>query len=150
MSEPNSPLPHGLNPGIRQDHEQPPVSTQLGWRFHHVGIPTTRQQSNEVYLKQFGMYVSGFRTSPFGIEWMRFDSDSCLPEIIRTVPHVAFEVSDIDSAVIDQEIILAPTSPSKGVRSAMILHNGAPVEVISFESCPSPNELSTSIRLAAV
>jgi len=75
---------------------------------------------------------------------MRFDSDSCLPEIIRTLPHVAFEVSDLDSAVIDQEIILPPTSPSKGVRSAMILHNGAPVELISFESCRSPESQMAS------
>jgi hypothetical protein len=137
MSASKSPLPHGLKPGIRQNHEQPPVTTQFGWRFHHVGIPTMRKQPNEVYLEQFGMYVSGFSTSPFGIEWMRFDSDSCLPEIIRTIPHVAFEVSDLDSAVMDQEIIFPPTSPSAGVRSAMILHNGAPVELISFESVRS-------------
>ena len=69
---------------------------------------------------------------------MRFDRDSCLPEIIRTIPHIAFEISDVDYAIIDQEIILPPTSPSKGVRSAMILYNGAPVELISFESCRSP------------
>ena len=32
----------------------------------------------------------------------------------------------------DFEIICQPGSPSDGVRAAMILHNGAPVELIEF------------------
>jgi hypothetical protein len=26
---------------IRQDHEQPAAIAQRGWRYHHLGIPTT-------------------------------------------------------------------------------------------------------------
>ena len=122
----------------RLSHEPPPVIAQLGWKFHHIGIPTTTPQPNETHLEQFGLHVSGYDSSPFGIEWMRFDSNSCLPEIIRTIPHIAFEVPDLESSLIGQQIIFPPTSPSGGVRSAMILHNGAPIELISFSQSQLP------------
>jgi len=116
----------------RRDDEPPAAIATQGWRYHHIGIPTDIPRDDEVYIAQYGMYVSGFSSSPYGIEWMRFKSWSPLPEIIRTVAHVAFEVDDLDAALQGQEIIFPPGSPSDGVRAAMILHNGAPVELITF------------------
>jgi hypothetical protein len=122
----------------RADHEQPDVVAKLGWRYHHIGIPTTAKRADEKYIEQFKMYVSGFCTSPYGVEWMRFERDSPLPEVIRTVAHVAFEVEDIDKALIGQEVIFPPGVPSEGVRSAMIMYDHAPVELIAFgKSCRS-------------
>lgn len=116
----------------RRDDEPPPAIAKLGWRYHHIGVPTDIPRDGEEYIAQYGMYVSGFGSSPYGVEWMRFEPWSPLPEIIRTVAHVAFEVDDLDAALQGQEIIFPPGSPSDGVRAAMILHNGAPVEVITF------------------
>ncbi len=115
----------------RQDHEPPPVVAR-GWRYHHLGIPTAVPREGEVYLEQFKMHVSGFATSPYGVEWMRFGEGSPLHELIRTVPHVAFEVDDIDAAIVGLELIGPVGSPSKGVRVAMIVDHGAPVELIEF------------------
>jgi hypothetical protein len=117
----------------RCDDEPPPVIEKLGWRYHHLGIPTDQVRENESYLVQYKMYTSGFSTSPFGIEWMRFEPDSPLPEVIRTLPHVAFEVDDLDAALVGCDVIFPPGSPSEGVRSAMILYDGAPVELIEFK-----------------
>jgi hypothetical protein len=116
----------------RRDHEPPPVVSKLGWRYHHVGIPTDSPRPNETHLEAFGLHVSGFSTSPFGIEWMRYSDDSPLHPAIKTMPHVAFEVDDLDAALEGQEIIYSPGSPSEGVRAAMILVDGAPVELIWF------------------
>ncbi len=63
-----------------------------------MGVPSDIARSGERYLAQFKMSVSGFNSSPFGIEWMRFEADSPLPELIKTVPHIAFEVDDLDAA----------------------------------------------------
>jgi hypothetical protein len=63
---------------------------------------------------------------------MRFDPDCPISELVRTVPHIAFEVDDLDSALEGKEILSPPGSPSKGVRAAMIIHNGAPIELIEF------------------
>jgi hypothetical protein len=116
----------------RRDDEPPAVVAKLGWRYHHLGIPTAIPRRDEKYIAQFKMYVSGFSASPYGIEWMRFEPDCPLPEIIRTIPHIAFEVDDLGAALQGQEVIFPPASPSEGVRAAMIVHNGAPVELITF------------------
>jgi hypothetical protein len=79
------------------------------------------------------MYVSGFASSPYGVEWMRFESDSPVSEIIQKIPHIAFEVDDLDRALEGKELIGEPCSPSDGVRVAMIMHNGVPVELLEFD-----------------
>ena len=76
--------------------------------------------------------MSGFDTSPYGVEWMRFEPDCAVHELVRTVPHVAFEVDDLDAELAGKEILGGPASPSPGVRAAMIIHDGAPVELIEF------------------
>jgi len=74
-------------------------------RFHHIGIPITEHMPNEKYLEQYKFYVSGFDTSEFGIEWMRFEKDSPVDEIIQKVPHIAFEVDDLDNAIKGKQLI---------------------------------------------
>lgn len=120
---------------IRQDFELAPCIENWGWKFHHLGIPTDKVMPNERYLAHLKFHVSGFSTSPFGIEWMRFDEDCPISDLIKTVPHIAFEVDDIDKELKkhDFEIISEPGIPSDGVRAAMIKHNGAPIELIEFE-----------------
>lgn len=90
----------------------------------------------ERYIPQFKFYVSGFDSSPYGIEWMRFENDSPVDELIKRVPHIAFEVDDLDSELSRQDfnILTPPNSPGDGTRVAMISHNGAPVELIEFKS----------------
>lgn len=78
------------------------------------------------------MFVSGYEESPYGIEWMRFEPDCPLPELVKTVPHVAFEVDDLATALTDKEILIAPNSPAEGVTVAFIVHNGAPIEFLEF------------------
>ena len=80
------------------------------------------------------MYVSGFGTSPYGVEWMRFEAGSPISEIVRRLPHIAFEVSNLDEAIVGKILLSEPSSPSHGVRVAMILHNGMPVELLEFRS----------------
>jgi len=120
------------NPIKRKDNEPPFAMSKMGMRFHHIGIPTTERKPNEKYLEQYKFYVSGFDTSEFGIEWMRFEKDSPISEIIQKVPHIAFEVDDLDSAIKGKELIGKIATPSKGVRTAMIIENGAPIEFIEF------------------
>ena len=86
-----------------------------------------------MHLEQFGLHVSGFETSPYGIEWMRFEPDSPISALIKTIPHIAFEVDDLESALQGKEVLTWPNSPSEGVRVAMIIHNGAPIELIEFQ-----------------
>ncbi|MGC9470632.1 MAG: hypothetical protein ACP5D1_03705 [Bacteroidales bacterium] len=119
----------------RKDHQLPEAIEKWGWRFHHVGIPTDKVMPDEKYIPQFRFYVSGFETSPFGIEWMRFEKGSPIHPLIQTVPHVAFEVDDLDLELSNRhlKILTEPNAPSEGVRVAMVEHNRAPIELIEFE-----------------
>jgi hypothetical protein len=118
----------------RNDSELPLATKEWGWRYHHIGIPTSKTFEGERYLSQFKLSVGGFGSSPFGIEWMRYDNDSPFDELIKTVPHIAFEVDDLDFELSrhDFKIITQPNSPAEGIRVAMIEHNGAPIEIIEF------------------
>jgi hypothetical protein len=118
----------------RLDNEPPLSIEKWGWKYHHLGIPTKNIMPGEKYLSGFGVYVSGFNNSPFGIEWMRFEEGSQVNKLIQSVPHIAFEVTDLDHelSIHDLNVITEPNSPSDGTRVAMIEHNGAPIELIEF------------------
>jgi hypothetical protein len=131
---------------VRRGHEPPAATSRYGWRYHHLGIPTDTPQQGEYYLEQFKMYVSGFEGSPYGIQWMRFAPDSPVHPLIQSIPHVAFEVDNLEAALEGKEILTAPNSPSEGVRVAMIIDNGAPVELLEFRAAfsgvmPSSSEI---------
>jgi hypothetical protein len=99
-----------------------------------MGVPTDQSIEGEIYLPQFKMYVSGFDSSPFGIEWMRFEPHNIIHELIKRVPHIAFAVDDLDLelSLHNLQIITPPNAPGEGIRVARIVHNGAPLELIEF------------------
>ncbi|UCC48878.1 MAG: hypothetical protein JSV41_01515 [Gemmatimonadota bacterium] len=101
-------------------------------RYHHIGIPTNSERPDETYLEQYKVYVSGYETSPYGVEWMRFEPDSPLPELVKTVPHVAFEVDDLEAELAGKEVLIEPNSPAEGLRVAFIVEDGAPIEFIQY------------------
>lgn len=116
----------------RQDHEPPAAVARRGWRYHHLGIPTTEPHPDEVHIPGLKLYVRGFRTSPYGIEWMRFEPGSPVSDLVRRVPHLAFEVDDLEATLAEIGVAAEITTPSEGVRVAMIEDGGAPVELIEF------------------
>jgi hypothetical protein len=100
------------------------------WKYHHIGIPTKKSISGEHYLEKYKFYHYGFEESEFGIEWMRYEKECNLPEIVKTKPHLAFEVENLDEALKDRKIIIKPNSPSKGNIVAFIEEDGLPIELI--------------------
>ena len=84
---------------MRQRHEDPPAIARLGWRYHHLGTPHSSARRDERHLPALGVHVCGFETSPYGIEWMRFDPACRVLEVVKTVPRLAFAVDDLDVAL---------------------------------------------------
>jgi hypothetical protein len=100
--------------------------------YHHIGIPTETAHEGEYYIEEYKTYVTPFDTNPYGVEWMRFEPGCPLPELVKTVPHVAFKVDDLAAALKGTEVLIEPNSPSEGVTVAFIKHNGAPIEFLEF------------------
>jgi len=101
-------------------------------RYHHLGIPTDVAREGEEHLPRYGIHCTDHAANPFGIQWMRYDEDCTLPELVRTVPHVAFEVDDLEEAISGHEVLIEPNSPSEGVLVAFVVVDGAPVEFLQF------------------
>ncbi len=60
-------------------------------------------------------------------QWQRYWDGATYPDLVKTVPHVAFKVDDLEDAIQDQKVSVDPNSPSNGVLVAFIEVNGAPV-----------------------
>jgi hypothetical protein len=102
-------------------------------KFQHVGIPTTGRFDGEIPLPHLKITVSDHQNNPFGIQWQRYWDDSPVPELVKTVAHVAFEVDDLEAAMRGYKVIIEPNSPSRGVMVAFIEVNGAPVELLQVD-----------------
>jgi hypothetical protein len=101
-------------------------------KYHHLGIPTTTPKPGETYLEAYKTYCTDHANNPFGIQWMRFEVDCTLPELVKTFPHVAFEVDDLAKALEGHDVLITPNSPSEGVTVAFVVCDGAPVEFLEF------------------
>lgn len=101
-------------------------------RYHHLGMPTDEPRSEETYLERFKMHVADHESNPYGIQWMCFEPDCTLPELVQRVPHVAFRVEDLEEAIAGKDVLIEPNSPSPGVMVAFIVEDGAPVELLQI------------------
>jgi hypothetical protein len=102
-------------------------------KFNHIGIPTTERFEGEIDLPHLKVTVSDHQSNPFGIQWQRYWEGAPYPDLVKSVPHVAFEVDDLEEALKDQKIIIQPNSPSPDVTVAFIEVAGAPVELLQID-----------------
>ncbi len=79
------------------------------------------------------MTVSDHENNPYGIQWQRYWDDAPYPDIVKNIPHVAFEVDDLEAELKGKNVIIEPNSPSEGVIVAFIEVNGAPVELMQYQ-----------------
>ncbi|MFV0536990.1 MAG: hypothetical protein ACK5M3_06395 [Dysgonomonas sp.] len=103
-----------------------------------MGIPTKKVHSNEHYSEAFKMYTSTTNGN-YRIQYHRFEDDSPLHFLIRTIPHIAIQVENLASEIEGEELLLGPYEPIPGYKVAIINDDGVPVELV--ETFLSPDEL---------
>lgn len=101
-------------------------------RYHHYGIPTTEIREDESYVEagDYKFYSTPFEANKWHIQWLRFPEGHGLPELVTQVPHIAFQVDDLDSEIQGSKILFGPYSPLEGYRVAMIEEHGVPIELV--------------------
>jgi len=102
-------------------------------KFNHIGIPVTGKFEGEIDLPHLKMTVSDHENNPYGIQWQRYWDDAPYPELVKTVPHIAFVVENLEMEISGKNIIIEPNSPSDGLVVAFIEVNGAPVELMEYK-----------------
>jgi hypothetical protein len=79
--------PGHSRPPLRRNDGPPAAIVNHGRRDHHPGISTRVPRSEGLHLPDLRIHVSGCSTSPYGIEWIRFDPDCNISEHVRPAPH---------------------------------------------------------------
>jgi len=102
-------------------------------KFNHIGIPVTTKFEGEIDLPNLKMTVSDHENNAYGIQWQRYWEDAPYPKLVKTVPHVAFVVDDLEAEISGKKVIIEPNSPSEGLIVAFIEVNGAPVELMEYK-----------------
>lgn len=102
------------------------------YRYHHMGIPTTKKLEDATYVADHDVYVTDFANNEFHIEWIQLGENCTLPEVVQKIPHVAFEVQDIHEAIKGQNVVMDIHSPKEDLLVAFVLVNDAPVEFLQF------------------
>lgn len=102
-------------------------------KFSHIGIPVTGSFDGEIDLPHLKMTVSDHENNKYGIQWQRYWDEAPYPDLVKTVPHVAFIVENLEAELKGQKIIIEPNSPSPGLKVAFVEVNGAPVELMEYE-----------------
>lgn len=83
-------------------------------------------------MPELKMTVTDHTSNPYKIQLQRYWEDAPYPELVKTVPHVAFEVDDLEAEIKDKKVIIEPNSPGKGLTVAFIEVNGVPVELMEY------------------
>ena len=116
-----------------------PLANEVPVKYNHLGIPTTSNFEGEIDLPHLKITVSDHENNPFGIQWQRYWENAPYPDLVKTIPHVAFEVDDLSAALAGHKVIIQPNSPSEGLLVAFVEVNGAPVELMQYVDKPNDN-----------
>ena len=107
-------------------------------RFDHVGLITERPQNGESWVEATRVWVTSPRAHPSNVEWLRFAPDSPVTGPLRTDPHVAYRVDDVDAAIEGHVVLAEPFDVGEGFLKAAFVHvDGAVVEFMQYAN---PNE----------
>jgi hypothetical protein len=80
--------------------------------------------------------VTSPRAGGHNIEWLRFEPDTPVTGTLRTDPHVAYRVDDLDAAIAGQTVLAGPFDPTgRGdgfLRVAFVDVDGAVIELMQY------------------
>jgi hypothetical protein len=102
--------------------------------FHHMGMPSTRQRSDEIYLESLKIFITDPGKSANRIEWVRALPDCPFPEVMKTKAHIAYVVENLAESIKGQTVIWPPCEPLPGIRVAFVLEEEAPVEYLEIKA----------------
>ena len=102
-------------------------------RYHHAGIPSSKTWEDEIKVPDLKLAYLPGQYNTYGIEWLRYEEGNVSPDIVKYIPHVAFEVDDIDQAIIGEKVIYHSGRTDPGIIVAMIEVDGASIEFLELD-----------------
>jgi hypothetical protein len=99
-------------------------------QFDHIGIPVAEKRPGMRFLESKRLWLTSPSDHPFRVEFLWYEPDSPETELVRTMPHVAYRVHDLDDAMNGFQVLSAPFDVFGEVRVSFIEVDGAPVEFV--------------------
>ena len=96
--------------------------------FDHVGVPTEERQAGEMYVEETRVWVTDPARHPHRIEYLRFEPESTVTGPVRELPHIAFQVDDLEAEIGDSRVLLGPFQATATLRVVFVLRDGAVFE----------------------
>ena len=126
----------GTFPNYLQGAEEIDVKEFERSRFDHIGLVTDEVKDGESFVAATRVWVTSPRAGGFNVEWLRFEPDTPVTGPLRTAPHVAYRVDDLDAAIEGRTVLAEPFDPTgRGddfLRVAFVEVDGAVVELMQY------------------
>ncbi|MCX7056389.1 MAG: hypothetical protein NTZ79_04135 [Proteobacteria bacterium] len=102
-------------------------------RYHHCGIPRVAAWEREIRVPHLKLAYLPGKYNAYGVELLRFEEGNPNPDVIKYVPHVAFEVDDMNAAMLGEKLIYGPNRETPGIAVSMIEVADTTVEFIELD-----------------
>ncbi|MFI3315128.1 MAG: hypothetical protein R3Y04_05640 [Rikenellaceae bacterium] len=101
-------------------------------KLHHFGVPTSIPREGEMYSADMRLFLTDPTTSQNKIEYLRFEPESTMPEILKTHAHIAYEIEDFEQEMAGKKVIMEITKLSDTQSIAFVEEEGLAIELIKF------------------
>lgn len=98
----------------------------------HFGIPTNIVKENENYSADMNLFLTDYSLSPNKIEFLRFETDSEMPELLKTHAHIAYIVDSLEAEMAGKTVVLPRTVLSDELTIAFIEEEGVAIELMEI------------------
>ena len=101
-------------------------------KYHHSGIPRAASWDREIKVPHLKLAYLPGKYNSFGVELLRFEEGNANPDVIKLIPHVAYEVDDMEAAMKGEKVVYGPNRETPGIAVSMIEVAGATVEFLEL------------------
>ena len=94
-------------------------------KYVHVGVPTDKVMEGSIYAEGIKTHIVPPETNEFGIEYLRFEKDTPLPQELQTMV-----VDDMNEQLKANRVVVEPWMADEHTRIAFIMKDGILVELM--------------------
>lgn len=81
-----------------------------------------------MYVPATRVWVTDPARHPHRIEYLRYEPESQVSGPVRELPHIAFQVDDLEAEIGDAQVLLGPFQATATLRVVFVLRDGAVFE----------------------
>ena len=101
--------------------------------FNHVGIVTDVIREVASYNSGLSVWLTDYSKSPNKIEFLKFESGSCLPELVQKQGHIAYTVPSLEEELKGKKVIFGPAVCDEHLTIAFIEEEGVAIELMEIK-----------------